>query len=158
MLKRLICHYDDGRITDEILSINDGETLKIYPKRDNIKISISSVFKYEVEYPYHPMIYTSSRDGKKYIMPLGIEVHQDTQNSDIKWIRPVGEVQKKFKQEQKKTVNTWSFESSSEPGNFYTVMLTGNGDLKCNCPGVWRVKDKSKGCKHMKSVESSLAT
>lgn len=89
-------------------------------------------------------------------MPLGIEVHQDTQNSDIKWIRPVSEVQKKFKQEQKKTVNTWSFESSSEPGNFYTVTLTGNGGLKCNCPGVWRSKIRK--CKHMKSVESSLAT
>jgi len=48
---------------------------------------------------------------------------------------------------------TWEFKSSSGDGT-YIVSLNKNGNPKCNCPGVWRAKDKR--CKHIKEVEKEL--
>ena len=83
-------------------------------------------------------------NGQKYIIPLWIKVHPKTTYSDINWIKP--EV-KKIEPEK----NTWKFESSSAPGTFYIVKQSGL-KLSCNCPGVWRSKDRR--CKHIKQVEN----
>ncbi len=52
------------------------------------------------------------------------------------------------KKEQSKE---WKFESSSGGGT-YTVKQTKTGKLICDCPGVWRSKDRK--CKHIKEVET----
>jgi hypothetical protein len=153
MLWRLKLEYDNGSQTDEVIYSN--EPLTIYPKRDKIKSSIAQVFKYEVE-SFIPPILFSDMNGIKYIMPHGMKVHPETQMSDIKWTKWVSDKEKQRKKEEKKEItNTWQFESKSEPGTFYTVTLTGD-KLKCNCAGMWRSKTRT--CKHMKSVQESLAT
>ena len=146
--------YEDGRVEEGIT--NAEEVAVIYPKRDNIKSSITQRFKYEIETLIPPVLYDSPISGERYILPSWTKVHPDTQLSDIEWTRWVSKEEVKVKkQESKKIINTWKFESSSEPGNFYTVTLSGGG-VKCNCPGVWRSKTRT--CKHMKKVQELLVT
>ena len=103
-------------------------------------------FKYTHEHMYPPTIFTSPVDGQKYIVPGWQKVVPETTLNDVEWIKP--EV-KKAEPEK----NEWLFESSSDPGHFYRVRQTGT-KLSCNCPGVWRSKDRR--CKHIKEVEKKL--
>jgi len=147
--------HDDGKVTEGIT--DKREDTIIYPKRDNITTSYIHCFKYEVETLIPPVLYESPFSKEKYILPLWMKVHPATQQSDIEWTKWVSKEEVKIKkQESKKISNTWKFESSSEPGNFYTVTLSGGGNVKCNCPGVWRSKTRT--CKHMKKVQELLAT
>jgi len=92
-----------------------------------------------------PHLFTGS-DGKKFIVPTWQEVLPETTLDDINWIRT--EI-KTIKPEK----NEWLFESSSDPGLIYKVTQVGN-KLSCNCPGVWRSKDRQ--CKHIKEVIKDL--
>ena len=80
----------------------------------------------------------------KHIVPGWIPCHPKTELSDIIWV-------KKFsKKEQIKEIDTWRFKSSSGDGEYVTKK---NGfKYTCNCPGVWRAKDRE--CKHIKEVKS----
>ena len=104
-------------------------------------------FKYKHTHPLHPpMLFVSK--GKKYLMPHWIEVHPQTELTDIEWVKP------KIKVKTKPEVTKHQFESSSSD-KIYTVSEYTNEDgtkkYSCNCPGVWRSKERK--CKHIKSVE-----
>lgn len=104
----------------------------------------SSLFKYTFEHPYlGPTLHIAK--GKKYLLPMWKEVHPKTTYNDIDWVKPT-EIEVKEK-------GTFKFESSSAPGTFYIVRQNGF-KLSCNCPGVWRAKDRR--CKHIKEVEKKI--
>ena len=88
---------------------------------------------------------------KTVIMPEGIECDPDTTFDDIEVIETsfsiVDTPQQTLTLDQ-----TWTFKSSSSDG-VYTVRKNMN-KIKCDCPGVWRSKDKR--CKHIKEVEKEL--
>ncbi len=109
-------------------------------------------FKYGYEHAYiAPALFTSPRDGQKYIIPGWIKVHPDTQLKDINWIKPEPKVVEK--QNTPTTPEEFKFESKSEPGSFYVVRVIGD-KVKCNCAGQYRAKDRQ--CKHMKEVKQKL--
>lgn len=100
-------------------------------------------FKYQYEHPIMPpMIWNT--DGKTYLMPIWKEVIKGTTVDDIEWIKP------KIK---KTEVEIFNFESATS-GSLYTTkkFTKPDGEIKysCNCPGVWRSKDRE--CKHIKSL------
>jgi hypothetical protein len=108
----------------------------------NISISIVRSFQYEVESVLKPGI--ANIQGKKFITPGFLPCHPNTELSDIKWIQKIS------KKEQVKEIDTWRFKSSSGDGEYVTKR---NGfKYTCNCPGVWRAKDRE--CKHIKEVKS----
>ena len=108
----------------------------------NILTSIVRPFQYEVESVLKPGI--ANIQGKKFITPGFIPCHPNTELSDIKWIQKIS------KKEQVKEIDTWRFKSSSGDGEYVTKR---NGfKYTCNCPGVWRAKDRE--CKHIKEVKS----
>lgn len=107
----------------------------------NLSISLVRPFQYKVESTLRPGI--AILQGKKYITPGFIPCHPNTELSDIKWIQKIS------KQEQVKEIDTWRFKSSSGDGEYVTKR---NGfKYTCNCPGVWRAKDRE--CKHIKEVK-----
>ena len=107
----------------------------------NILISQVKLFKYEIESILKPGI--AILQGKKFITPGFIPCHPNTELSDIRWIQKVS------KKEQVKEIDTWRFKSSSGDGEYVTKR---NGfKFTCNCPGVWRAKDRE--CKHIKEVK-----
>lgn len=87
--------------------------------------------------------------GKKYLLPKWVEVHPETQFSDILWKRPKPKV-------RETTMITKKFTSKSNPDITYearkVTLPTGEYQYSCNCPGVWRAKDRR--CKHIKDLES----
>ncbi len=108
----------------------------------NVRTSIVQVHKYQIESLIPPSI-VNTLSGR-YIVPGWIPCHPNTELSDIKW------TQKVSKQEQIKEIDTWKFKSSSGDGEYVTKR---NGfKYTCNCPGVWRAKDRE--CKHIKEVKS----
>ena len=121
--------YDDGRVTDEIISSPTPITL--YPVRDKIHSSVVSVHKYEVEGSFHPGLHTAS-DGKKYIIPKWIEVHPETTYNDIVWIQP----------KQKKVIE----HIQGSVGMYKTMFDPNKNKYTCSCMGFWRSKGN---CKHV---------
>ena len=108
----------------------------------NVRTSIVQVHKYQIESLIPPSIINTL--SGRYIVPGWIPCHPNTELSDIKW------TQKISKQEQVKEIDTWKFKSSSGDGEYVTKR---NGfKYTCNCPGVWRAKDRE--CKHIKEVKS----
>ena len=47
MLKELYLEFEDGRKERNIIHLNSGEQVKIYPQRDKIVISNCKTFKYK---------------------------------------------------------------------------------------------------------------
>ena len=130
---------------NKFLVYKEGTSYGFKPQSSLISHA-SRLFKYEYEHMYPPTLYTSHVDGQKYIVPTWQKVHPKTTLNDIEWIKPV-----KAKPIVEK--NTWKFESSSDPGHFYTVRQNGL-KLTCTCSGMWRAKDRR--CKHIKEVEQKL--
>jgi hypothetical protein len=110
------------------------------------------LFKYTYEHPTIPPT-LHVENGKKYILPSNQEVILETTMDDIEWIKidPINRVIVYNKPKPIQAPTTWEFESSSSPGQFYTVRLLGK-TYKCNCPGVYRSKDRI--CKHIKEVQN----
>ena len=132
-----------GTLRSRIIYRPDGEPFSFNPKGLGWFVAARR-FKYTHEHMYPPSIFQSN--GKTYIMPGWQEVLPETTLNDVEWIKP--EVVKVEPQK-----NEWLFESSSDPGHFYRVRQSGN-KLSCNCPGVWRSKDRR--CKHIKEIESTI--
>jgi hypothetical protein len=103
----------------------------------------ASLFRYQSKKSYFG-IFKSPVDGKHYLTPDWTEVIEGTTINDVIHIPEV-------KVEIPKETDEWLFESSSSPGQFYKVRKIG-ATYKCNCPGVWRSKDRE--CKHIKSVKN----
>jgi hypothetical protein len=107
-----------------------------------VKISVVKVFKYKIESRLKPSI--ARVKDKTFITPGWIPCHPKTELGDIVW------TQKVPKEEKLKEIDTWRFKSSSGDGEYVTKK---NGfKYTCNCPGVWRAKDRE--CKHIKEVKS----
>lgn len=129
------------------IEYSPNSNLGFAPKPNIVSQSVR-VLKYVYEHPViSPHLYTNS-EGKKFIIPTWQEVHPQTTLEDIDWVKP--EVNKVPEEK-----NTWKFESSSDPGHFYTVRQSGL-KLSCNCSGFWRAKDRNKGCKHCQEVRKQL--
>jgi hypothetical protein len=107
-----------------------------------VKISVVKVFKYKIESRLKTSI--ARVKDKTFITPGWIPCHPKTELDDIIW------TQKVPKEEKLKEIDTWRFKSSSGDGEYVTKK---NGfKYTCNCPGVWRAKDRE--CKHIKEVKS----
>ena len=138
MLYQVSNEWKCGFMEDFITYSEGGYTLD----SPQTKISIVKVFKYKIESRLKPGI--AKVKGKTFITPGWVPCHPKTELSDINWIQKVS------KQEQVKEIDTWRFKSSSGDGEYVTKK---NGfKYTCNCPGVWRAKDKE--CKHIKEVKS----
>jgi len=132
--------------TNKFLKYTKGTSYGFKPSSSLISYS-SGLFKYEYVHPtLPPTLLKSFITGKTYIVPTWQEVHPETTLKDIEWIKPA-------KVEVPVEKNTWKFESSSDPGHFYTVRQSGLR-LSCNCSGFWRAKDRR--CKHIKEVEQKI--
>lgn len=142
MLKRQIIIYKDGRKLDHIIYTDNSSPTIIYPKRDNIKHAFLTTFKYKITLKSNETVALIRFGDKKVLMPKNIEVHPQTTLDDVEVIN----VRKNTKSKIKK----YTFKSSSSDA-VYTVKEI-EGKLTCDCSGFWRVKDKSKGCKHVQQV------
>lgn len=105
-------------------------------------------FKYKHTHPVLPPTLFTNHKGKKFILPGWFPVLFETQYEDIDWIKP------KKKQLKKVEQQTWTFKSESSD-KIYKVTRNGE-NLRCNCFGFWRAKDREKGCKHVQEVRSKL--
>lgn len=140
MLYKVQTHYGDGRVTDEIISCTPPFSIK--PSKDNIKICISRIFRYEFNHYMSPHLFDSN-DGKKYIVPSWTEVHPDTTMDDIKWVKPVP---------PKETIVE---KTVGSVGTYKTTYEPSKNTYKCTCPGFWRSKGN---CKHVITLrEKNLA-
>ena len=105
---------------------------------------------YQHEHGWMPPV-LSVFNGKKYILPTWVEVHPDTQLSDIRWERPTTKP-------KGPEVITKEFISKSNPDITYearkVTLPTGKIQFSCNCPGVWR--SKTRECKHIKENMSKI--
>jgi hypothetical protein len=138
MLYQVSNEWKCGFMEDFITYSEGGYTLD----SPQTKISIVKVFKYKIESRLKPGI--AKVKGKTFITPGWVPCHPKTELSDINWIQKVP------KEEKLKEIDTWRFKSSSGDGEYVTKK---NGfKYTCNCPGVWRAKDKE--CKHIKEVKS----
>ena len=137
-----------GNWRHRIIALPDGKPFSHGPGFGKV-VGVSR-FKYTYEHPIlPPTIINSPTTGKTYIVPVWMEVLPETTLNDIEWIKP--EIKKSVIEKQEP--QTWNFESKSDPGSFYVVQVIGN-KIKCNCPGVWRSKDRK--CKHIKEVEKCV--
>jgi hypothetical protein len=138
MLYQVSNEWKCGFMEDFITYSEGGYTLD----SPQTKISIVKVFKYKIESRLKPGI--AKVKGKTFITPGWVPCHPKTELSDINWIQKVP------KEEKLKEIDTWRFKSSSGDGEYVTKK---NGfKYTCNCPGVWRAKDRE--CKHIKEVKS----
>jgi hypothetical protein len=134
--------------TNKFIKHTESTSYGFKPSSSLISYS-SNIHKYVFEHPYlNPTLFIGS-NGDKYIVPSWQKVHPKTTLDDIITVRP------SIKKETPIEKNTWKFESSSDPGHFYTVRQSGL-KLICDCSGFWRCRDKSKGCKHCQEVRKQL--
>ena len=144
-------HNKHGNIRTRILHRPTTQCVvdnsKVYGGFVNVQL-----FKYTYEHLTTPPT-LHVKNGKKYILPSNQEVILETTMDDIEWVKvePTNKVIVYKKPQPIQIQTTWEFESSSSPGHFYTVRLSGKIH-KCNCPGVYRSKDKI--CKHIKEVQN----
>lgn len=86
--------------------------------------------------------------GKTYLVPIWMEVPADF---DVEKNVKVTPITPQVTKEE-----TMTFGSKSDPTIKYETkrLVAPSGDVKytCTCPGYWRVKDKSKGCKHIQKM------
>lgn len=145
-------HYNKhGNIRTRILHRPTTQFVIDNPKEYGGFVHVQ-LFKYTYEHPTtSPTLHVEN--GKKYILPSNQEVILETTMDDIEWVKvePTNKVTVYKKPQPIQIQTTWEFESSSSPGHFYTVRLSGKIH-KCNCPGVYRSKDKI--CKHIKEVQN----
>jgi hypothetical protein len=100
-----------------------------------------------------PTFFVCRTENQKYLLPGWIPVTMDTTIEDVEWMNPYITTTNVSEKTSKET--EWNFESSSSPGQYYTVRIVNNEPV-CDCPGAWRSKDKQ--CKHMKLVRKELGT
>ena len=132
-----------GTLRSRIIYRPNGEGFKFNPKGFGPFVNVQP-FKYEYKGEMLPPSLFTDQQGQKYIVPSWQKVLPETTLEDINWVKP------KVKKEKPKK-DEWLFESKSDPGHFYKVTQVGV-TYKCNCPGVWRAKDRQ--CKHIKEVKN----
>ncbi len=85
-----------------------------------------------------PFFYTSYVTGKKYLMPMWIEVHPLATLDDVKWDSPKPKL-------DNKVYKVKDYIIKYNPSKKIFV---------CNCQGYFRVKDKTIGCKHIQQLKT----
>jgi hypothetical protein len=125
--------FDDGTVTDEIISSPEPYVINV--KKDKVRTGAVSIHKYDYEHIYPPTLFVDSK-GKKFILPLWIEVHPDTTVDDVNWTRP------KLKKEIERVQGSM--------GVYKTTYDPNKKTYKCTCMGFWRSKGN---CKHVKSLK-----
>ena len=148
MLKELYLEFEDGRKERNIIHLNPGEQVKIYPQRDKIVISNCKSFKYKVEKHPYLCVAIANFGGEYKIMPAGVSCIPGTTLNDIEVINNL--IPKEPASPREK--HTWKFKSSSSDSTY--VVKENWGKLRCDCMGSWRSKDRK--CKHIKEVEQEL--
>lgn len=133
--------------TNKFLKYSESTSYGFKPQSSLISHAVR-LFRYEHHHDIPPALFTNLK-GEVFIVPTWQKVHPKTTLADIEWIKPE-------KVEVKVEKETWKFESSSEKGLFYKVTKQGS-ELKCNCSGFFRCKDRSKGCKHVQEVRKQLS-
>jgi hypothetical protein len=106
-------------------------------------------FYYNYNHPILPPSLLGVKGGKKYLMPTWERVHPKTEITDIIWDKPKSKKAEVIKHE---------FKSSSSNKVYLTkehISVKGKVEYTCNCPGFFRIKDRSKGCKHIKSLKGN---
>ena len=151
MLFELYLEFADGHTETKIVHTNPGEQVVIRPKQDKIIASGCKRFLYHVDKHAYLCKSIVRLLNKTMIFPAGIECHPKTTLDDIIEIIPENEIEQTPQPQKPEEKQQWKFESSSGGGT-YVVKLSKNGKLTCDCPGVWRSKDRK--CKHIKEVES----
>ena len=135
--------YKDG--IEEIIS-QESSRFSYTPDGKTKSVSIQRIM-YKHEH-WMPPAFTNM-GGKKYLLPKWVEVHPETQSSDVLWERP------KPKVRETKMI-TKMFTSKSNPDITYearkVTLPTKEVTYSCNCPGVWR--SKTRECKHIKELKS----
>ena len=134
-----------GNLRHRIIYRPNGEGFKFNPKNFGPFVNVE-VFRYTYEHSILPPSLFTDTDGQKFITPTWQKVLPETTLEDINWVKP----------ELKVTPTTsleYKFESKSDPGSFYIVLVIGD-KVKCNCAGQYRAKDRQ--CKHMKEVKQKL--
>ena len=143
MLYNVEIVYDDGRTTNGI--VHSTKPITVHPKRDSIRTTKVNVHKYEIEHHLPPTIFNSPTDGKKYLVPMWIEVHPETTYDDVKWIRP----------REKKIIE----HIQGSMGEYKTTYDPNKNVYKCTCLGYYRARAKGGVCKHIKALqEKNLVT
>lgn len=132
-----------GQLRKRII-YNDSTAFSFNPKGLGDFVCVRP-FKYQSRSPYFGIL---NINGKKYLTPDWIEVLPETTMDDIKPF----EEENRGRPKKVERNDEWKFESSSSDV-VYTVRQVGV-TYKCNCPGVWRAKDRR--CKHIKEVESQI--
>ena len=135
MLYNVIKYYRDGRRTEDIV-YSDGLLVQ-HPKDEGLIGSLVKRVQYKVENPFCPGLFI--KDDKKYIIPMWIEVHPDTKQEDIYWIKPVIK-EKPIVEKTKGSV-----------GEYKTTYDPNKKTYKCTCMGFWRSKGN---CKHVKELKN----
>lgn len=134
-----------GNWRSRVVFVPEGKSFSIPKGFGNV---CASRFKYVHRHPILPPVLTTGQDGNKYLIPGSTKVHPQTTLKDIRWEKPpIVKIERKTEK--------FEFTSSSDPNVTYiTKMYTtgSNVSYACNCPGVWRSKDKK--CKHIKSLEN----
>jgi len=140
MLYNVEIVYDDGRSITEL--VHSEKPLTIHPKQDGIRTAKVNVHKYEIEYHLPPTIFSSPTDGKKYLVPMWVEIHPNTTYDDVKWIKP------------KEKIVIEHIQGSM--GEYKTTYDPNKNKYTCSCMGFWRSKDN---CKHVRALrEKNLVT
>jgi len=129
----------DGTRTDEI--VYNESTTTSYKPVDGLVSRLVQCFKYRVKTDVNPSVVTLN--GKRVIVPVWLEVHPLTTINDIEWVKP-----------KPKRQNTKTTEVTSESGTYKVKFNPDTKEWKCNCFGFFRLKDRSKGCKHIIQAKS----
>ena len=130
--------FTNGETFEGIIS--NPAPLTVDPKK--VRSCMASVHKYTIESLLPPTIFISPTDGKKYLVPMWIEVHPDTTYDDVKHVRP----------KQKKVIE----HIDGSMGKYKTTYNPNKDTYKCTCMGFWRSKGN---CKHVKALrEKNLVT
>jgi hypothetical protein len=135
MLFKVQKRFKDGTKTDELV-YSEG-AYNIDPQ--NITYCNVNLFKYKYENQILPPTLITVPSGKKYIVPIWLEVHPQTTLNDIEWTKP-----------QPPKLDTIKFEVTGSNGDKYNTVYNPNTKKwKCSCPGSWRAKNGI--CKHIKA-------
>jgi hypothetical protein len=92
-----------------------------------------------------PILIKDLISGRQFLFPSGTEVHELATKKDIIWQQPIITP-------PKPETETFTVGSSSSD-SVYKVTRKGD-NWSCNCSGYFRVKDKSKGCKHVQQIKT----
>ena len=101
-----------------------------------------SPFKYQYKHPLIPPVIYKDSNGDLFLNS-NQKLHPQTTLDDIFWDKP---------KQKEETRTLFEFKSNSSDV-IYNVIKNEKGNkisFSCNCPGVWRSKDRQ--CKHIKSL------